>query len=442
MSTNLSLESFINSIKNLYQQGGTNVNYAEIDNTLHSNPDAFISENPLNLIDNILPIFPLPVYTLPNIYVLQAATNKIQYINKTNPNQFPNPSAQVPSSNAEVETGAASHNFLSLSIAGVNVDRLLNLIENSIQFADEKQVKRNFFLKKPFLLSNKKLQLCFKLELAVEVYSEICHFYTNRLCQLNKPKRGLPILQTAITKIQFDLNLSTIRVNQLTTVHSDLLQLSLAAKNFRPALDLLSHDILDINKPNNAAFDSRYLLGYFYYAGCVYAALKQFDSALFYFEQALTVPGTALSQIMIESYKKLVIISLISKGKVQVLPKYTSRIVTSQIKSTCYNYSELAQAFMSFDQEKLNDICSKLNEVLVRDNNIGLVKQLKQALYKKNIQKLTKTFITLSLNDMATKVKLGSASEAERLMLSMIRDGEIFATINQKDGKLISLSVM
>ena len=70
-----------------------------------------------------------------------------------------------------------------------------------------------------------------------------------------------------------------------------------------------------------------------------------------------------------------------------------------------------------------------------QDKNFGLVKQLQQSFYKKNIQKLTKTFITLSLADMATKVKLPSAKEAETYMLNMIKDGEIFATINQKDGK-------
>ena len=69
------------------------------------------------------------------------------------------------------------------------------------------------------------------------------------------------------------------------------------------------------------------------------------------------------------------------------------------------------------------------------DKNLGLVKQLQQSFYKKNIQKLTKTFITLSLADMAQKVRLPSAREAEVYMLNMIKDGEIFATINQKDGE-------
>ena len=157
---------------------------------------------------------------------------------------------------------------------------------------------------------------------------------------------------------------------------------------------------------------------------------------LFYFEQALTTPAGAISQIMVESYKKFVLISLISKGKLALLPKYTSRIVLTQIKPLCSVYHELASAFVNYDQEKLNLLCQKYHDLFQQDRNFGLIKQLQQSFYKKNIQKLTKTFITLSLSDMANKVKLPSAKDAENLMLNMIKDGEIFATINQKDGKL------
>merc|ERR1719419_934860 len=42
--------------------------------------------------------------------------------------------------------------------------------------------------------------------------------------------------------------------------------------------------------------------------------------------------------------------------------------------------------------------------------------------------------MTLSLTDMANRVQLSGPKEAERYVLNMIEDGEIFATINQKDG--------
>jgi COP9 signalosome complex subunit 3 len=242
-------------------------------------------------------------------------------------------------------------------------------------------------------------------------------------------------LRKAIEKVQTDPNNNNkIRSNQLTTIHSDLMQLSLAAKNFTLALELMTHEILDINKPQNLSFDPKYFLSYFYYTACVHSAMKQYDSALFYFEQALTIPASALSQIMIEAYKKFLLISLISKGKLPMLPKYTSRIVLNQIKPQCSFYHELASAFMNYDQDKLNSTCQKYHDVFSQDGNLGLIKQLQLAFHKKNIQKLTKTFITLSLTDMANKVKLASVKDAENIMLNMIKDGEIFATINQKDG--------
>lgn len=116
------------------------------------------------------------------------------------------------------------------------------------------------------------------------------------------------------------------------------------------------------------------------------------------------------------------------------LPKYTSRLVINHIKQLCSIYHDLANAYTSLDSDKLASLCSKYADLFAQDKNSGLVKQLQQSFYKRNIQTLTKTFITLSLADMAQKVRLTSAKHAESLMLDMIRNGEIFATINQKDG--------
>lgn len=68
---------------------------------------------------------------------------------------------------------------------------------------------------------------------------------------------------------------------------------------------------------------------------------------------------------------------------------------------------------------------------------MGLAKQVLASLTKKNIQRLTKTFITLSLSDVASRVQLSGPMDAESLILNMIEDGEIFATINQKDGMVV-----
>jgi len=48
---------------------------------------------------------------------------------------------------------------------------------------------------------------------------------------------------------------------------------------------------------------------------------------------------------------------------------------------------------------------------------VGLVKQVLASLPVRSIQRLTRTFLTLSLSDIATNVGLGSAAAAEAEIL-------------------------
>uniref|UniRef100_A0A8C9UA48 COP9 signalosome complex subunit 3 n=1 Tax=Scleropages formosus TaxID=113540 RepID=A0A8C9UA48_SCLFO len=140
-------------------------------------------------------------------------------------------------------------------------------------------------------------------------------------------------------------------------------------------LPFLDVDMMDICK-ENGAYDAKHFLCYYYYGGMIYTGLKNFERALYFYEQAITTPAMAVSHIMLEAYKKYILVSLILHGKVQQLPKYTSQIVGRFIK----------------------------------------------------------TFLTLSLQDMASRVQLSGPQEAEKYVLHMIEDGEIYASINQKDG--------
>jgi hypothetical protein len=142
MST-LTLEQFVNSIRNLYnhqqaspssshqtldQQQTSNktsnnatgpINYSEIFNTINSNLEVF-TENANNLIDNVLPVFTLPEYTLPNMAVLFAVVTQLQQQAKSN---------DAEPSRSNVTT-----------TSNVNQEKILNEVENCIKFADEKQV--------------------------------------------------------------------------------------------------------------------------------------------------------------------------------------------------------------------------------------------------------------------------------------------------------------
>lgn len=268
-----------------------------------------------------------------------------------------------------------------------------------------------------------------QVRFAPDTYAELCHLLTHSLVELKLPLRGIDLMRRAIRKIQlFD--------SQLTSIHADLCQLCLLAKCFKPALEFLNTDITSISQ-EGGQFDAKYFLLYYYYGGMIYTALKNYDRALYFFEVAITTPAMAVSHVMLEAYKKYILVSLILHGKVLNIPKYTSQVVGRFIKPLSQAYHDLATAYATNNSDELRTAINKYQESFARDSNTGLTKQVIASLYKKNIQRLTKTFLTLSLSDVASRVQLSGPGEAEKYILNMIEDGEIFATINQKDGMVI-----
>lgn len=102
------------------------------------------------------------------------------------------------------------------------------------------------------------------------------------------------------------------------------------------------------------------------------------------------------------------------------LPKYTSQVVNRLLKPMSPIYHEIATVFGSNKPSSLEMVLNRNREALQRDNNWGLAKQVQESLYKKIIQRLTQTFLTLSLNDMALRVQLPNIVEAEKLVLTMV----------------------
>nr|CAG4647842.1 EOG090X04TU [Moina brachiata]SVE92964.1 EOG090X04TU [Moina brachiata] len=268
-----------------------------------------------------------------------------------------------------------------------------------------------------------------QIRAAPDSFAELCSQFTQYLVDKKMPARGILPLAQAIRKARMN-------ENQLTSIHSHFLQLCLMAQNLRPALEFINLDISDINS-EHGYFDAKHFLLYYYYCGTTSAALKNFELALYGFEVALTTPSSAVSHIMLESYKKYILVSLIIHGKVIPLPKYTSQLVNRLLRPMSAVYHEIASAFSTNKPASLEATLMKHKDALQRDNNWGLAKQVQQSLYKKVIQRLTQTFLTLSLSDMAMRVQLQSVADAEKLVLSMIDRGEIYASISQKDGMVL-----
>ena len=217
----------------------------------------------------------------------------------------------------------------------------------------------------------------------------------------------------------------------LTSAHADALQLALVAKVFKPVLGLLLQRVLHVTKE---CMQPRDFLLYFYYGGMCFAAVKEMSEALDMFQLCFTMPCQALNEIMVELHKKYVLVSLIVHGEVQPLPKYTANLVQRLNKNCCSEYNEIATACGTHEVTVVQSAVEKHRAVMSRDNNYGLAKQALAAVYSRNIQRLTQTFVTLSLSDIAQQVKLADAAQAKKRVLDMIEQNMIVATIDEQMG--------
>ncbi|CAI0457522.1 unnamed protein product [Linum tenue] len=234
-----------------------------------------------------------------------------------------------------------------------------------------------------------------QIRLAPEKFTGMCKRFKDQVLLIEAPMRGVAPLLVAVRKVQPSSE-------HLTSLHPDFLQLCLLAKCYKTGLSLLEDDIFEVTQPRD-------LFLYCYYGGMICIGQKHFQKALELLHNVVTAPMTSINAIAVEAYKKYALVSLIDNGQFSPgLPKYASSSAQRNLKNFC------------------------------QDNNLGLVKQVVSSMYKRNIQRLTQTYLTLSLQDIANTVQLNSAKEAEMHVLQMvvlpIQDGEIFATINQKDG--------
>lgn len=213
--------------------------------------------------------------------------------------------------------------------------------------------------------------------------------------------------------------------HHLTPAHPDFLMLAIKTNNFRVALSTLLTPVLDV-APKDTGVDATDYLLYYYYGGLVFVALKRWADAKRFLEAALVMPGTAASNIMVEAYKVYLLVGAVSKGAFWPLPLGAPAALERATRELCRDYADLASACEARDVAR----AAKAAEVggLLREAHKGLVRQAIDAVAKHHIVSLTATYITLSLDQMATYVAVPKA-DLVRQLLGMIDEGMIHAIV-------------
>lgn len=136
-------------------------------------------------------------------------------------------------------------------------------------------------------------------------------------------------------------------------------------------------------------------------------------------------------------------------------PRLTAPIVLRHLDTLSAPYLDLSKAYHQSSSLSISGSHGSVSElirlteshadVFLADRNLGLIKQIIKRIVKKQITKLTQTYITYGLADIATQVNLVPAATsaqqppqpppaqiAERYVFDMICANEVFAKLNSQ----------
>lgn len=224
--------------------------------------------------------------------------------------------------------------------------------------------------------------------------------------------------------------------DQVTAAHAPLFLCSVRARNFGLAAPLAARVAYSVQAKDDGFVILDYLL-YAYYGGVVAAAGRDYPRAVELFLLALTAPSRSISAVQVAAFKKYVLCSIIATGPMAQpaeLPRdITSSAVQRGVARYCRDYVSLASAAAG-KASRFYEAMYQRAAPLTHDGNMGLAKLAADRLVRFRIAQLTNTYVTLPLEEMARVAELASADEAERYVREMIEDGDVNATISQRDG--------
>lgn len=270
-----------------------------------------------------------------------------------------------------------------------------------------------------------------QVEYANKDLSNISRMLVNLLCQLNFAQLAIRPLMKAIKFI------SSQRPHVLTPMHAHLLTACVSAGHYSVAWNFLQSSQADIRSIDQTCmFLSSYdYLTYFYFAGLVYQSMSKYEDALESLVECITTPAEALSVIMVQALKQAKLISLICHQTPLSLPKYTSAVMLRASKQSLQPYDSIVKSFMDRDALAMKKTIADNFGLLEKDLCCGLAQQVLDALSDHKIRELTRTYKTLSMAEIASKVGfLGESrsTTAEKEVLRLVGGGELRARIDQQ----------
>ena len=166
-------------------------------------------------------------------------------------------------------------------------------------------------------------------------------------------------------------------------------------------------------------------------------ATRQFEKALAFLENVLVAPTmqNVGSKIMVEAYKKWLLVSLLQNGTAPALPKATNQSSFKHIRALAKAYECVVDAFKSGNLSKLTDEIMAGSTLWESDYNLALVQEVYDAFSKFSIQRLGKTFASLPITEVTRRTMSDRSSQDMITYLQqLISTGELSAVVRESGG--------
>lgn len=249
----------------------------------------------------------------------------------------------------------------------------------------------------------------------------------------------------------------------LTSLHISLVQAAYHTRCYDQVLPIIENNVLyfagDVSPPKHLCSPSLAPNTYISYTtglsqkllstdvleyglvrSLVFIAKRQWEKAFDALACVISHPtsNAGVSKIMVEAFKKWLLVSLILHGKLPALPSYTSKAAEKAYPNMAQQYIALEAVFNSPDIFKLQHVKAMNMPFWSQDRNEGLVDEVMAAYQKWQIVNLRQIYCKISISEIRQQTKSAATGQCldtddavAALLQPMIESGMLAGTLER-----------
>ncbi|KAG5948750.1 hypothetical protein E4U53_006155 [Claviceps sorghi] len=184
------------------------------------------------------------------------------------------------------------------------------------------------------------------------------------------------------------------------------------------------------------------VLEYNHLRGLMYISRRDWIKAKEAFEQVVSHPvkDRAVSKIMVDAYKRWVLVALLGQGRASALPSYTTATAQSSYKISGRVYNTVAETFPSLDAEVLKSQIEENAPTWEEDGTSSLLREVLSSYQKWQVVGLRRTHTRVEISvvrQMTLNAETGKSLEDDDAILALIRhmmaDGMLHGSSLEQD---------